>query len=111
MIKKRPAIGRLVRLPSKIVTIAGYADGVFLVRVGTGKIQKITESFLMASGTLVPKEWREEKKSAPKQEYVNLEFKRFFEERAERDYQEKILKGFKIEDEVIEGFEEITEEI
>jgi len=97
-------------LPSKIVTVVGYKDGVFLVRVGTGKTQKITESFLMAHGVLVEKEWREEKKSAPKQEYVNREFKRFFEERAERDYQEKVLKGFKIEDEVIEGFEAIAEE-
>lgn len=110
MIEKRPAIGRLVRLPSKIVTVVGYRDGVFLVRIGTGKTQKITESFLMTYGTIVPKEWREEKKSAPKQEYVNREFRRFFEERAEKEYQEKFLKGFKIEDEVIEGFEAIAEE-
>ena len=110
MITKRPAIGRLVRLPSKIVTIMGYKDGVFLVRIGAGKTQKITESFFMSHGTLVPKEWQEEKKSVPKQKYVNREFRRFFEERAERDYQEKIFKGFTIEDEVIEGFEAISEE-
>jgi hypothetical protein len=88
----------------------GFGDGFFTVRIGTGKITKVTESMLMEHGSLVPKEWQEDKKIAPKQEYVNREFKAFFEERAERDYQEKILQGFKIEDEVIEGFEAIAEE-
>jgi hypothetical protein len=110
MIKKRPTIGRLVRLPSRIVTIMGFEDGFFRVRTGVKKIEKVTEEMLMEHGTLVPRQWHEEKKIAPKQEYVNLEFKRFFDERQEQAYQEKILKGYVIEDEVIEDFVAIAEE-
>lgn len=109
MLKKHPAVGRLVRLPSRIVTVTGFHNGFFSVRLGTGKTSKVTESMMMTHGILVPKDCCEEKKPVAKQDYINQQFKLFFDERAERDYQEKFLKGFKIEDEVVEGFEAIAE--
>jgi hypothetical protein len=110
MLKKHPAIGRLVQLPAKIVSIVGFGKGYFVVKVGAKKSEKISESFMMEHGVLIPKDCHEPKKLAATQEYVNEHFKKFFEEREERAYQENILKGFKIEDEVVEGFEAIAEE-
>ena len=59
---------------------------------------------MMNHGTLVPKDCVEDKKLAPKQDYVNREFRRFFEERDRKECEAKVLVGFKIEDEVIEDF-------
>jgi len=79
----------------------GFKDGCFLVRSGSKKIVKVTEGMMMNHGILIPKDSCEEKKPEPKREYINLSFKQFFEDRRSA-YQDKELKGFKIEDEVVE---------
>ena len=115
MLKKHPAIGRLVQLPAKIVSIVGFGNGYFAVKVGTKKPEKVSESFMMEHGVLIKKEWQEktktgELKPVPIQEYVNRHFQELFENRRQIVLEGKVFEGYKIEDEVIEGFEAIAEE-
>ena len=109
MLKKHPKAGRLIRLPRSFYTVVGFKDGFFLVIAGKGKVEKMSEEMVMTHWMLVPKEGCEIKKSAPTQEYVNQYFRSLLEQRQEREYKSKILKGFTIEDEVVEGFEAIAE--
>jgi len=109
MLKKHPAIGRLVRLPSRVVTIVGFEGDYFIVKVGTKKPEKVTESFMMEHGILISKDWQEKTpkgalKSAPMQEYVNRYFGESLEARRTPILEVKTFVGFKIEDEVVEDF-------
>ena len=115
MLKKHPAVGRLVQMPTKVVSIVSFKDDHFIVRVGTKKNEKVTESFMMQHGILVKKDSHEKTKSGElkpivRQEYVNQYFRGLFEARREPVAEGKIFSGFVIEDEVIEGFEAIAEE-
>jgi pantoate kinase len=115
MLKKHPAVGRLVQMPAKVVSIVGFKDDHFIVRVGTKKNEKVTESFMMQHGVLVKKDWQEKTttgvlKPIARQEYVNQYFRGLFEARREPVAGGKIFSGFVIEDEVIEDFVAIVEE-
>lgn len=119
MLKKHPAVGRLVQMPTKVVSIVGFKGDHFVVRVGAKKSEKVTESFMMQHGVLIKKDCHEKTKSGElkpivRQEYVNQYFRELFEARREPVAEGKIFEGFVIEDEVIEdevieGFEAIAE--
>ena len=104
-----------MQMPTKVVSIVSFKDDHFIVRVGTKKNEKVTESFMMQHGILVKKDSHEktnsgELKPIVRQEYVNQYFRGLFEARREPVAEGKIFSGFVIEDEVIEGFEAIAEE-